>query len=205
MEYTDTYKTIKVPSEGCYKEKGSKFIAFSFPVSNEQQVKEIILSLKKEHHSARHHCFAWRLGADHQLFRFNDDGEPSGTAGRPIFSQIQLQDVTDILVVVVRYFGGVLLGTSGLTNAYKQAAADTLANAMIVNKIILTDIEINFDYLAMNSLMMVLKEFELVIKDSNFDLSCWAKICVRKDLTATVLDKLDKIDKLNARIVTHQI
>src|SRR5665648_601830 len=126
MEYTDTYKTIGAPCEGLYKEKGSKFIAYAFPVSDEQQIKEITARLKKEHHSARHHCFAWRLGSDHQLFRLNDDGEPSGTAGRPIFGQIQQHELTDILVVVVRYFGGILLGTSGLTNAYKHAALDVL-------------------------------------------------------------------------------
>ncbi|HEY3388890.1 MAG TPA: YigZ family protein, partial [Prolixibacteraceae bacterium] len=158
MENTDTYKTIEVPSEGLYKEKGSKFIAFAFPVSNEQQIKEITARLKKEHHSARHHCFAWRLGADHQLFRVNDDGEPSGTAGRPIFGQIQQLELTDILVVVVRYFGGILLGTSGLTNAYKQAAADVLTNAVVMEKIVETVIEVNFDYQAMNDFMTLLKE-----------------------------------------------
>src|SRR5665647_871561 len=149
MEYTDTYKTIGAPCEGLYKEKGSKFIAYAFPVSDEQQIKEITARLKKEHHSARHHCYAWRLGSDLELFRVNDDGEPSGTAGRPIFGQIKQHELTDILVVVVRYFGGILLGTSGLTNAYKQAAANVLTNAHIVEKVIETTIEVNFDYLAM--------------------------------------------------------
>jgi len=201
MEYTDIFYTIGAPAEGLYKEKGSKFIAYAFPVSDEQQIKEITTRLKKEHHSARHHCFAWRLGSDLELFRVNDDGEPSGTAGRPIFGQIKQHELTDILVVVVRYFGGILLGTSGLTNAYKQAAANVLANAHIVEKVIETTIEVNFDYLAMNDFMTVLKEFQLEMKESQFDLACKAKILVRKQLTDIVMEKLQKIDKLNALII----
>lgn len=203
MEYTDTFYTIGAPAEGLYKEKGSKFIAYAFPVSDEQQIKEITTRLKKEHHSARHHCYAWRLGSDLELFRVNDDGEPSGTAGRPIFGQIKQHELTDILVIVVRYFGGILLGTSGLTNAYKQAAANVLANAFIVEKVIETSIEVNFDYLAMNDFMMVLKEFQLEMKESQFDLSCKAKILVRKQLTDIVMEKLQKIDKLNASLIVN--
>ncbi len=201
MEYTDTYKTIGGPAEGLFKEKGSKFIAYAFPVTSEQQIREITLKLKKEHHSARHHCFAWRLGADCQLFRVNDDGEPSGTAGRPIYGQIIQHELTDILVVVVRYFGGILLGTSGLTNAYKQAAADVLSNAFTVEKIVETSIEINFDYLAMNDLMVLLKEFDIGIKESKFDLHCMVKIMVRKQLTAIILEKLAKIEKLKVSVI----
>lgn len=201
MEYTDTYNTIGAPAEGLYKEKGSKFIAYAFPVSSEQQIKEITVRLKKEHHSARHHCCAWRIGSDHQIFRVNDDGEPSGTAGRPIFGQIQQHDLTDILVIVVRYFGGILLGTSGLTNAYKQAASDALKNAVIIEKIVEIPIEINFSYLAMNNLMMVLKEFQLEMKESHFDLNCMVKISVRKLLITIVMEKLEKIDELNASII----
>jgi len=201
MEYTDTYKTLQAPSEGLYKEKGSKFLAYAFPVSTEQQIKEIITQLKKEHHSARHHCFAWRLGAENQSFRINDDGEPSGTAGRPILGQIQKQELTDILVVVVRYFGGVLLGTSGLTNAYKLAANEVLKNASIIAKIIKYPVEINFDYLATNELMQVLKEFGIEITESHFDLKCRVKIMVRKELTAIVLEKLNKTENLNAVII----
>jgi len=205
MEYTDTYKTIGVPSEGLYKEKGSKFIAYAFPVSNEIQIKEITARLKKEHHSARHHCFAWRLGPDQQLFRMNDDGEPSGTAGRPIFGQIQQRELTDILVVVVRYFGGILLGTSGLTNAYKQAASDALTNAATVEKIVETVIEVNFDYMAMNEFMTLLKEFQLEMQESHFDLSCQAKILVRKQLAAIIMEKLGNIDKLRASAIVDNL
>jgi len=201
MEYTDTYKTIEAPSEGLYKEKGSKFIAYAFPISNELQVKEITAKLKKEHHSARHHCFAWRLGADQQIYRFNDDGEPSGTAGRPIFGQIQNHDLTDILVVVVRYFGGILLGTSGLMNAYKQAANDVLTNAVIIEKMIESEIEVVFDYLAMNDLMKVLKDFQIVMKENKFDLVCKVRIAVRKQLKDQVMEKLGKIDHLKATVL----
>jgi len=201
MEYTDTFKTIKAPSEGQFKEKGSKFLAFAFPVSNEHQIKEITTRIKKEHHSARHHCFAWRLGADIHTFRLNDDGEPSGTAGRPILGQIQQQELTDILVIVVRYFGGILLGTSGLTNAYKHATAEALKNATTEVKIIENLIEINFDYLAMNDLMLILKEFDIEITESHFDLACRIKIMVRKELTAIILEKLNKIGKLDAQII----
>ena len=200
MEYSDTYKTIELTAEGLYKEKGSKFIAYAFPVSNELQIKEIVAKLKKEHHSARHHCFAWRLGSDHQVFRINDDGEPSGTAGRPIFGQIQHHGLTNLLVVVVRYFGGILLGTSGLINAYKQAASNVLGNAAVVEKIIETTIEVNFDYLAMNEFMMVLKEFQLEMKESHFDLTCRAKVMVRKKLTEAVTGRLEKINLLTISI-----
>jgi uncharacterized YigZ family protein len=205
MEYTDTYKTIGAPSEGLYKEKGSKFIAYAFPVSNEIQIKVITSRLKKEHHSARHHCFAWRLGPDLELFRINDDGEPSGTAGRPIFGQIQQRELTDILVVVVRYFGGILLGTSGLTNAYKQAASDALTNAVTVEKIVETVIEVNFDYMAMNEFMTLLKEFQLEMQENHFDLTCQAKILVRKQLAAIVMEKLGNIDKLSASVIVHNL
>jgi len=200
MEYKDTFKTIQAPVEGIYKEKGSKFLAYAFPVSSDQQIKEILTQLKKEHHSARHHCFAWRLGPDNHSFRLNDDGEPSGTAGRPILGQIQHQELTDILIVVVRYFGGILLGTSGLTNAYKLAAADVLNNSIIIVKIITNLIEINFDYLAMNELMHVLKDFGIEITESHFDLKCRVKIMVRKELAATVMEKLNKIENVNALI-----
>ncbi len=203
MEYTDTYKTIGGAAEGLYKEKGSKFIAYAFPVSNELQIREIITRLKKEHHSARHHCFAWRLGSDLQLHRVNDDGEPNGTAGRPILGQIQHRELTDILVIVVRYFGGILLGTSGLTNAYKQAAANVLLNAETIEKIVETTIEVDFDYLVMNDFMMVLKEFDLVMKESHFDLTCKVKIMVRKQITAIVLDKLGKIRKLKTTVLSN--
>ena len=146
----DTYKTIEKPSEGLFKDKGSKFISLAFPVNSEEEIKEIVQSIKKEHHSARHHCYAWRLGADQLHFRANDDGEPSSTAGKPILGQIQSFDLTNILIVVVRYFGGTLLGVSGLINAYRSAALDAINQAEIVEKLVEKWLLVDFDYGAMN-------------------------------------------------------
>jgi len=190
----DTYKTIAKPSEGLYKDKGSRFLAFAFPVSQEQEIKDIITQLKKEHHSARHHCFAWRIGSNADFFRINDDGEPSGTAGRPILGQIQSKGVTNILVVVVRYFGGTLLGVSGLINAYKQAAQSVLENAEIIEKIMEGIIEVQFSYAAMNDIMQLIKEMQLEMVSSDFGLLCKIGIAVRMSLIELVLTKLNKID-----------
>ncbi len=203
MTDLDTYKTIEAPAIGSYKEKGSKFLSYAFPVSNESQIKTILNRLKKEHHSARHYCMAWRLGTESQIYRVNDDGEPSGTAGKPIFSQIQQHDLTDLLIVVVRYFGGVLLGTSRLTTAYKLSAADVMLNAVIVERIILVPIELKFSYESMNDLMSLLKEFELEISKSVFDINCQATILVRKKLVKSVLERLTKLDHVEAEIIIN--
>ena len=169
---TDSYKSIAAPSRGLYKDKGSKFLSFAYPVSTEAQVKEIVSSLKKEYFDARHHCYAYRLGLTGDRWRANDDGEPSSTAGRPILGQILSAELSDILIVVVRYFGGILLGTSGLTVAYKTAAADALANSEIVEKIATESFEIRFDYLQMNDVMKVLKELQIAQKEQSFDERC---------------------------------
>ena len=145
----DTYKTIEDTRRRIFKDKGSKFYAFAFPVKTEDEIKEIIAGLKKEHHSARHHCYAWRLGTEEITYRANDDGEPSSTAGKPILGQLLSFDVTNMLVVVVRYFGGTLLGASGLINAYRTAAASALKNAKIETKIIRMQISTPF-YLQRN-------------------------------------------------------
>ena len=174
MEIPDTYKTVFNPCNGIFKEKGSRFLAFVFPVSDEQEIKEILLKIRKEHHGARHNCFAWCIGTKMELFRLNDDGEPSGTAGRPIFGQIQLNELTNILIIVVRYFGGILLGTSGLINAYKQAAADALSKAVIIEKVVEDLIEVSFDYTAMNDFMHVIKEMHLEQVHTDFNLNCAA-------------------------------
>jgi uncharacterized YigZ family protein len=203
MTDLDTYKTIEAPANGSYKEKGSKFLSFAFPVSDEKEIKTILNRLKKEHHSARHHCLAWRLGAESPVFRINDDGEPSGTAGKPIFGQIQQHDLTNILIVVVRYFGGVLLGTSRLTAAYKLSAADVMLNAVIIERIILVPLEIKFSYEAMNDLMSLLKEYELEIKTSHFDILCKATVQVRKSFVITLIEQLNKIENLKAEIILN--
>lgn len=190
----DTYKTISKPSEGIFKDKGSKFLGYAFPVYQEQEIKDIVAQLKKQHHSARHHCFAWRLGNNNVFFRINDDGEPSGSAGRPILGQIQSNGVTNILIVVVRYFGGTLLGVSGLINAYKQAAQASLENADIVEKIVEEIIEVQFSYTATNDIMQLIKEMQLEMTFSDLGLKCKIKIGVRLSLIDLILNKLNKIE-----------
>jgi len=164
----DSYLSIEKPCEGLFKEKGSKFISYAYPVSNEEEVKKIISTLKKEHHSARHWCYAYRLGADKNKFRANDDGEPSGTAGKPILNQLIAADLSDVLIVVVRYFGGTLLGTSGLITSYKGAAADALQNTKIVTKYITRQYQVVFETEATNEVMRRLKELEAQIIKHSF-------------------------------------
>ena len=191
---SDTYLSIDRPSEGLYKEKGSKFISFAFPVQNEETIKEILIGIKKEHFSARHCCYAWSLGIGQERYRVNDDGEPSGTAGSPIFGQIQSNQLTNILLVVVRYFGGTLLGVSGLIQAYKQAANDAITNAMIVTRLVEHILEIRFDYAAMNNLMQLIKEEQLEIITTQFDLQCHIQIRVRSAKLEEVESKIVKIE-----------
>lgn len=192
----DTYKTIAVASEGLFKDKGSKFIAYAFPVTSEDQIKEIIQTIKKEHYSARHHCYAWRLGHEKLLFRANDDGEPSSTAGKPILGQIQSFDLTNILIVVVRYFGGTLLGVSGLINAYRNAAIDAINQAEIVKKLVEQNLLIEFDYGVMNDVMKLFKDEKLVQIDPEFDLRCRIKTLVRLSELPRILENFAKIEGL---------
>jgi uncharacterized YigZ family protein len=192
----DTYKTISRPAEGLFKDKGSKFLSFAYPVSSEEEVREIILTLKKEHHSARHHCYAWRLGQDKLNFRANDDGEPSSTAGKPILGQIQSHNLTNILIVVVRYFGGTLLGVSGLINAYKNAALDAINQAKVIEKIIEQNLLIEFGYGVMNDVMKVFKEEKLPQIESVFDLECKISTQIRLSSLNRITDSLQQIEGL---------
>jgi uncharacterized YigZ family protein len=176
----DVYQTIEKESQGYFKDKGSKFHAFAFPVKNEDEVKEILARLRKEHHSARHHCYAWRLGTENTIFRANDDGEPSSTAGKPILGQLQSFNVTNILIVVVRYFGGTLLGVSGLINAYRNAAADALKNAEIKQKIIEKTVILDFTYAELADVMNIVKQENLTIVKTQFEEKCQLIFSVRK-------------------------
>ena len=187
--FSDTYYTIKTPSEGIYKDKGSKFIAYAHPVKNEVEIKEILEELKKKHYDARHHCYAWVLGPARDAFRVNDDGEPSGTAGKPIHGQILSNDITNVLIVVVRYFGGTKLGIRGLINAYKAAAADAIKNNVIVEMLIREVYELQFEYPLMNDVMKVLKDHDLNQISHDFALSCKVTIEVRRN-------KADEIKKI---------
>jgi uncharacterized YigZ family protein len=192
----DTYKTIETPSEGLFKDKGSKFIAYAYPVSEEEEIKSIIQSLKKEHYSARHHCYAYRLGDKGQTFRVNDDGEPSGTAGRPIYGQILSNNLTNILIVVVRYFGGTLLGVSGLINAYKSAASDVLSNSKIITKIVKEKLNLEFDYIIQNQVMKVIKDYHIETKDLKYGLLCSLDVYIRLGDMEPVTEKFKKIEGL---------
>jgi len=176
---TDCYLSIAAPSKGIYKEKGSKFLAFAYPVEQEEQAQEILAVLKKEYFDARHHCYAYRIGHTGDQWRMNDDGEPSSTAGRPIHGQLLSNELSDILVVVVRYFGGIKLGVPGLIRSYKNATADAIANAEIVEKIAGEFFTITFDYLQMNDVMKVLKEMDITPISQNFDLTCTVDVKVR--------------------------
>ena len=163
---SDTYRSIAAPAKGIYKELGSKFLAFAHPVETEDQAKEILAAVRKEYFDARHHCFAWRLGLTGEPYRLSDDGEPSSTAGRPIHGQLLSQELSDILVVVVRYFGGVKLGVPGLIRAYRTATQDALANARIVEKVAGEHFTLKFGYLQMNDVMKVLKDMGITPCDS---------------------------------------
>lgn len=190
----DIFLTISKISEGIYKEKGSKFISFAMPVSDVDEIKDILFRMKKDYYDARHICFAYRLGFDKTDFRYNDDGEPSGTAGKPIFGQILSNDLTDILIVVVRYFGGVKLGTGGLTVAYKEAAASAILNNEIITKTVNINLSFSFDYIFLNEVMRVVKEKNLTILNQHFDNNCTMSVAVRKSEEEKLLSQLLKID-----------
>ncbi len=195
MLFSDSFFTVSRPAEGIYKDRGSKFLAFVFPVKTTQEIKEKIDHLKKEHPSAVHHCYAWRLGADKSAFRTNDDGEPSGTAGKPIYSQILSNDLTNVLIVVVRYFGGSLLGVPGLINAYKASAADALSNSDIVEQHILEEYSISFGEEDISQVMHLLKSHEASIVSRNYEGKHILVYRIRKQLALALEEKLKALYK----------
>jgi len=196
MIENDTYKTISKPSdEVLFKDKNSKFFGYAFPVSNENEIKNHIDRLKKQHHSARHWCYAYQLGTfeDHYIYRANDDGEPNNSAGMPIYGQIQSFGVTNVLIVVVRYFGGIKLGVSGLINAYKTTAQMALEVSTIVSKIISKNILVAFDYTNINKVMRIIKEKNLNIVNQKMEMDCEILISVRLNEIDTVLEIFDSL------------
>lgn len=199
--FDDTYRTLAGPSEGIYKEKGSKFLAFAYPVSTLDQVKVLLDQLRKDYFDARHHCYAYILGPRKDAFRANDDGEPSGTGGRPIHGQLLSADLTDTLIVVVRYFGGVLLGASGLANAYKTAARDAIDHATIIEKTIDTRYRLRFKYEAMNDVMRLLKDFDLKPMGQQFDLECSLEVLVRQSLSVRLYDALRDLRTVDIEVL----
>lgn len=192
----DVYRTIEKQTEGLYKEKGSRFIAFAYPVTTEDEIRAIVAGLKEKYYDARHHCYAWRLGAAKLLFRTNDDGEPSSTAGKPILGQIQSNDLTNILIVVIRYFGGIKLGVPGLINAYREAAADALQQAVIIEKTVDEQFRIRFSYLVMNDVMKIIKEESPEVLDRHFDLDCEMLLSIRQSDLQSLKERLKKVESL---------
>ncbi len=193
MLFKDTYKTIESPAQGIYKEKGSKFLSYCYPVKTGTEVKQHIESLKKEYFDARHHCYAYVLGYDKSAWRSNDDGEPSGTAGRPIYGQLQSFDLTNTLVVVVRYFGGIKLGVSGLINAYKSAARDAIEKSTIVERTINEIYRLEFPYSMINDAMKLLKDNGAQILETGFDFKAFITYKIRRNNALRLKSKCDAI------------
>ena len=197
--FSDTYSTIVSEGQGLYKDRGSRFISLAIPIAGQEEIKQRLEDLRKEYHDARHHCYAWVLGPDRQTWRANDDGEPSGTAGRPILGQINSRELTDILIVVIRYFGGTLLGVSGLINAYRSAAEDAIANAQIIEKTVMQTFVISFPYLSMNDVMKVLKEEGCSQSAHSYGNECSIEISVKYSAAERITERLQKVDGLTAR------
>ena len=196
MEMQDQYRSIAAPSEGLFKDNGSRFIALAYPVETEEEVKSIVAGLRKEYHDARHHCYAYRLGYKGDLWRASDDGEPSGSAGRPILGQIDALGLSDVLVVVVRYFGGIKLGIPGLIRAYKSSTTDALSRARVVEKIAARRYRLQFDYLSMNAVMKVLKDMELPQSGQQFGESCSLEVRVRLSVVEDFTKRMGECAKL---------
>ena len=198
----DTYRTLTKPSkEVLFKEKNSKFFGYAFPVSSEGEAKEHLEDLKKKHHSARHWCYAWQIGKEEENYHYraNDDGEPSNSAGMPIYGQIQSFDVTDVLIVVVRYFGGVKLGVGGLISAYKTAAQMALEGSKIVTRTIDIQYVISFDYPEMGNVMRIIKENNLKVVNQKLELDCKIYISVRKKEANAIFEKFDHVYKVEIK------
>ena len=196
MDLFDAYSSIAAPSEGLYKDNGSRFIALAYPVETEEEVKAIVAGLRKQYHDARHHCFAYRLGYKGNVFRSSDDGEPSGSAGRPILGQIDSAGLSDVLVVVVRYFGGIKLGIPGLIRAYKTSTADALAQAQVVEKIAGVWLRLSFGYESMNAVMKVLKEMNLPQRAQDFGQQCSLEVRVRLSALDSFREKMGTTIKI---------
>lgn len=192
----DTFKTVKEISKGLFTEKKSKFISFAIPVQTVEDVKIEVEKYRKEYYDARHVCWAYMLGSGRDEFRSNDDGEPSGTAGKPILGQINSNELTDILIVVIRYFGGVKLGTSGLIVAYKESAIEAIANAEIIEKTVDLDVSFQFEYPFMNDVMKIVKDLEPTILNQQYDTDCVMSLRIRKGLYDQLISRLGKVESL---------
>lgn len=194
--FEDTFFTVSRNSEGLYKDRSSKFFYFSFPVKNEEEIKNHLAELRKKYYDARHHCFAWALGKDADQFRANDDGEPNHSAGDPILGQIRSNNLTNILIVVVRYFGGTKLGMSGLIQAYKTSAALAIEENEIIEEQVKTSVSIQFPYPVMNDVMKLIKTHDLQIVSQEMTLDCQMELEFRKGLEEQIINSLGEIEGL---------
>lgn len=197
----DTYQTIAAASEGIYKEKGSKFLAFAYPIFSEEEFKNHLAQLKKDYHDARHHCYAFKLGLTENEYRYSDDGEPNNSAGKPIYGQILSKNLTNVGIVVVRYFGGTKLGVGGLVTAYKEAAADALQNARIIEQTVNNFYQILFDYPVMSEVMNFVKHHQLQITKQLFENTCLIEFGIRKSEADTVVSELEKIEGVKVKFL----
>lgn len=201
MLFEDTYRTVAEPVEGFFKDKGSKFISFVFPISSENEAKSHLLELREIHPKANHHVYAYRLGMDRMQYRLNDDGEPSGSSGRPILNTLYSREITNVLVVVVRYFGGTLLGIPGLINAYRSATEDALENAEIVVKHLFNLYKLSFSYVQMNDVMRIVKELELPVSEQLFEMECSLVVEVRTTLLERFMTRVEKVEELKVELI----
>ncbi|AMM50246.1 Xaa-Pro dipeptidase [Rufibacter sp. DG15C] len=192
----DRYRTIAAPAEGLYKEKGSKFIAKAYAVYSEEEVKDVLQALRKEYFDARHHCYAYLLGADRATYRANDDGEPNHSAGDPILGQIRSAGLSNVLVVVIRYFGGTKLGVSGLIHAYKTATAEALSQAEVMERHETGLLTVQFGYEQMNEVMKLVKDHDLPVRQQDFNLDCRLTVEARKGLIPQLIEQFEKLDLL---------
>lgn len=200
-----SYRTISKPAEGLFKEKGSRFLSFAYPVTSESAIKEHIRALQKKYFDARHHCFAWMLGVGEKSFRAFDDGEPNHSAGDPILGQIRSRDLTNVLVVVVRYFGGTKLGVGGLINAYKTAADDALEQAEIIERQVLSVVRIQYDYAATAEVMRIVKDFDLQIQAQSFEQECVMEAEFKLRDREKLFEKLDLLHAMGSKIEYREI
>lgn len=199
-EIKDSYLTIAEPAEAIYKERSSKFLTYAYPVESEEEIKELLDALRKEYYDATHHCYAYRLGPQGETFRANDDGEPSGTAGKPILGQLLSADLTNCLVVVVRYFGGTKLGVSGLIQAYKESTADVIAVSKIIEKTVDRIIKVDFSYISMNGVMRIIKDMNPRIDEQIFDNLCSMKLRIRESEADMLIAKLEKVEGVTVEV-----
>jgi uncharacterized YigZ family protein len=201
---SDIYRTIKSSSQGIFRDKGSKFIALAYPVADQESVKNIVEGLRKEYHVARHHCYAYMIGYQRIIWRINDDGEPSGTAGKPILGQINSNGLTNILIVVIRYFGGTLLGVPGLINAYKTSSAEAIMNAEIIECTVKDFYDVSFPFKSMNDVMKILKDEGAGQSDQLFDFECRIRISFRISNSERVLGRLSRIEGIKTNFIERK-